>query len=232
MVLWLDMEEEQIEEFEQKPSTASRVFRAVVALAVIAGMVYWGGLYQYFFFQRTSPAIEQEELEAVIDAETLVLPVTIFIIQSEGSEGSERTKQDATRLVEQADRIWEQAGINLEILAIHEMQKNDQEIELFHRDARAFTNELEGFDADSINVILVHNLRGLNGLAYGGISVVAVADYTAGYDFRVLAHEIGHKLGLGHVSVKEGGLMEQGADGFELSLEEITTAREFAKGFE
>ena len=57
MVLWLDMEEEQIEEFEQKPSTASRVFRAVVALAVIAGMVYWGGLYQYFFFQRTSPAI-------------------------------------------------------------------------------------------------------------------------------------------------------------------------------
>jgi hypothetical protein len=225
------MNEEEIEEFEQKPNTWARVFRGVVALAVVAGLVYISGIYQSFLFQRTSPNIEQEQLQTAIDGETLLIPLVVFIIQNDEAYGSERTKEDVRRLVEQADRVWDQASIDLAIREIHVEQKTDQEIELLYQNARAFSQSLEGVDYGAINVVLVGNLQGLNGVAFGGIPVVAVGDYTTVFDFRALAHEIGHKLGLSHV-VAEKRLMHQGANGFELSLQEITHARELAKYFE
>ena len=60
---------------------------------------------------------------------------------------------------------------------------------------------------------------------------MAVADYTTVYDFRVLAHEIGHLLGLSHVPVDRNRLMYQGANGSELSLEEIMRSLEIVTRF-
>ena len=68
-------------------------------------------------------------------------------------------------------------------------------------------------------------------MAFGGLRSVAIADYTTVYDFRALAHEIGHLLGLSHVPVDRNLLMYQGANGSELSLEEIMRAREIAPRF-
>jgi hypothetical protein len=214
------------EEFEQKPNGWWRALRGVVALAVLVGLVYISGVYQYFFFSRTSPDIQQEPVQVAIDAEVLAVPLTVFVVQSNGAHGSERTEENVRNLVEQADRVWEQASIDLRIDAIHTVQKTGEEIEALYRNAGVFAQTLEGFDRATINAVLVGDLQGLNGVAFGGIPLIAVADYTTVFDFRAFAHEVGHKLGLSHV-VNEKRLMHQGANGFELSLEEIMQAREF-----
>ena len=68
-------------------------------------------------------------------------------------------------------------------------------------------SDIVGFDEATINVFLVGNLGGINGIAFGGLNSVAVADYTTVYDFRALAHEIGHILGLHHLLGSKGQLM-------------------------
>lgn len=55
------------------------------------------------------------------------------------------------------------------------------------------------------------------------------ADLTTVPDFRVLAHEIGHVLNLKHTDQSRARLMYQGANGFDLALDEIKTAREAIK---
>ena len=218
------------EELQQKTSIGIRVFRGIIALAVLVGLVYISGIYQYFFFQRTSPNIQQEQVQTAIDAAVLTVPLTVFIMRNNEAYGSARTVQDVRHLVEQADKIWEQASIDLEIVNIHTVEQTDEEISLLYGNSLAFSQTLEHFDTATINAVLVGNLQGLNGVAYGRFPLIAVADYTTIYDFRVFAHEIGHKLGLDHV-VNEAALMHQGANGFTLSLEEIITAREVAKQF-
>ena len=101
-----------------------------------------------------------------------------------------------------------------------------------YQNPRAVINNLQNFDLESINVLLVGNLGGINGVSFGGLNTVAVADYTTVFDFRALAHEVGHSLGLSHVSKSSGQLMYQGANGFNISIEEIETARVGTERFE
>lgn len=220
------------EEFEQRPSTWTRMFRGVVALAVAIGLIYISGIYQYFLFQRTPSHVEQEEVQTAVDAERLAVPLTIFIVANNGTNGSRRSREDALRLLENADRIWDQANIDLVIRDVFVIERSDKEIEVLFSNANLFVQNVEELETKTINAFLVGNLQGLNGVAFGGIPVIAVADYTTVYDFRAFAHEVGHKLGLSHVPADEGRLMYRGANGFDLSLEEVVNAREFAKGFE
>ena len=225
------IEQFEEEQEEKKRGIVSRIFRAVVVFAVIGGLLYLSGVYQYFFFQRTPPFVVQEEVETSLDEEQLLVPLTIFILVNSDSNGSRRSRADALHLVEQADRIWEQASIDLEVQAVHVLQMSDEEIALLYYNASAFVQNVEEFETRTINAFLVGNLQGLNGVAFGGIPAIAVADYTTVYDFRAFAHELGHKLGLDHVPVDEGRLMYRGANGFELSLQEIMRARGFAERF-
>ena len=211
----IDPEENEFlleEEITRKESLTWRVTKGVVALVVVFGFVYISGIHQYFLYQRTSPSAQQQEVQSQIDAERFVVPLTIFIMDSQ------RAREDIARLVENSDRIWEQASIDLEIKSI-------QELNMSTRDLQEFIKNLEEYDSSAINVFLTGNLGGINGISYGGLYAVALADYTTVYDFRVLAHEIGHILGLSHVPVDKSRLMYQGANGFNLSLKEIIRAR-------
>ena len=127
--------------------------------------------------------------------------------------------------MENASRIWNQAGITLTIKNIYTVSKSDEEMKIFSDTPAVFMQNIDEFDATTINVFLVGNLGGINGIAYSGLYSVAVADYTTVYDFRVLAHEVGHILGLNHVSESKERLMYRGANGFLLSLVEIEHAR-------
>ena len=204
------------EEVIEQKSLAWRIAKGVIAFAVVIGFVFLSGGHQYFLYQRTSPSVQQQEVRSQIDAERFVVPLTIFIMDSQ------RTKEDIARLLENSDRIWEQASIDLEIKSIQELSTSTE-------DLQGFIQSFQEYDSSAINVFLVNNLNGINGISYGRLYALALADYTTVYDFRVLAHEIGHTLGLSHVPVDKGSLMYQGANGFNLSLQEITRARHTAE---
>ena len=224
------IEEEILEQEEtpQEPSIPSRIVRGILALAVLLGLVYLSGLDQYFFYQRTPAGVQQEPVVSAVDAEEILVPLSVFILRNTEGNGSERTKPEVMVLVEKASQIWEQANIELEIKTIQELERTDDEIALLLDSPRMFLERVEGFNPSVINVFLAEKLRGINGIAFGGLSSVAVADYTTVYDFRALAHEVGHILGLDHVQNVQL-LMHQGANGFDLSLREVLRARENAK---
>ena len=222
-----------IDNFEKvERSALTRALMITVSLLVVVGLVYISGVQQYFFYQRTPTTAEQPLIESRVDAELLVVPLTIFIITGSQEYGSVRTDENALNLVENASRIWGQAGVTLSVENIFTVVKSDIEIQAFSSAPVEFIQTFGAFDPATINVFLVGNLGGINGISFGGLRSVAVADYTTVYDFRALAHEVGHTLGLSHVPELRGRLMYQGANGSLLSSEEIQRARLNAQGFE
>lgn len=228
------MIEEEQDFFEEEeiaqPSVFSRIFRWIIVLAVLLGFVYLSGLDHYFFYQKTPPGAKQEKMVSAIDAQTLIVPLTIFILRNDGTNGSLRTELEVQTLVKKASKIWEQASVELSIKNIHVLLRTDEELEVLLDSSRLFFRGVEEFDASTMNVFLIARLRGINGLAFGGFRAIAIADYTSVYDFRALAHEVGHILGLDHIQNRQQ-LMYKGANGFELSLKEVLRARENAIRF-
>jgi len=168
--------------------------RGGVALIVILGLLYISGVYQSLLYQRTPSTAEQERAKTVFDAEILILPLQVFVFSNNESLGSVRSSEDVERLVLNAEAVWDQALIQLEIENLVFLEVSDQEIEEFLYNPGTFIVNLPDYDRDSISVFLARSLGGLNGIAFGGLRAVAVADFTTVYDFRVLAHEIGHIL--------------------------------------
>lgn len=219
---------------EKELGTVSRLFRGFLALILVAGLLYLSGGYQYFFYSQTPSGVEQQPLTppsgALGDAEIISLPLTVFVIENDGLYGSQRSRQSINSLLENASRIWTQAAIELELKELRNINMEDGDIQKFLRNPDVFVNNLSGFNRKTINVFLVRRLGGINGIAFGGLNSVAVADLTTIYDFRVLAHEVGHILGLSHITGRSS-LMAQGVNGISLSFEEISRARRRAEIF-
>jgi len=169
-------------------------------------------------------------VEVLVDAEELVIPLTVFIVAASEPYRSARSGENVVGLVARASQIWDQAGISLEIKNTYTIQRSDSQMQDFYDSSAMFLENIDELDPESINVFLVGTLNGINGIAFG-VRAVSVADYTTVHDFRVLAHEVGHVLGLYHVSSSGGRLMYRGANGFDLSLEEVRRARLAAQRF-
>ena len=222
--------EEIEEEVVEEKSIIRRIIQGVIALLVLVGLVYISGIHQYFLYSRTPSGVQQEAVEQKGVYEELTVPIVLYIIQNNEQNGSERTTEDARRMVENSNEIWQQAGILITIHDIQFLELSDEEIEYLFDNPTGFSEyTLSGFK--TINAFFTANLRGINGISFGGLRTVMVADYTTVYDFRVLAHEIGHVFGLGHIPIDTGKLMYQGANGFDISIEEIEVARSRAERF-
>lgn len=205
--------------------------RVIIGLLAIVGIIYISGVYQYFFYKRTPTSIKQQPITSVLNQATIRLPLNIYILQGSTPGGSGRNFEDIRGLVTNASNIWQQADIELYIDNMGVLEVDEAGFDLFASQPYSFINSLDNLDENVINIFLIETLGGYNGMAYTGIESIALADYTAGFDFRTLAHEVGHVLGLLHIKVDKSQLMYQGATGIELSDEEIEMARGKAEEF-
>ena len=211
-------------------SLKTQIFRGAITLLVIAGLLYISGVQQYFLYNKTPSSVIQPPVETLIGGDVIEVPLTVFIVAASEPYGSTRSGENVISLVRRASEIWDQAGIELEIKNVYTIQKSDAEMRDFYDALPLFLEDLDELDLESVNVFLVGTLKGINGIAFNA-RMVSVADYTTVYDFRALAHEVGHTLGLDHVSSFRGRLMYRGANGFKLSLDEVEQARHAAKRF-
>ena len=204
----------------------------VVLFFAILGLLYLSGFYQANLFRRTPATIQFGEIESVDEYESLTLSIAFYILRSNGDLGSERSDDDIDQLLRNANSIWNQADISLELRDAQTLEMDDERIRLLLNNTTDFLSLIPNLSRDAINVFLLSSLQGINGIAFIGRGSVAVADTTTVNDFRVLAHEIGHMLGLGHVPRDKNSLMFRGANGVDLSLDEIIRAREKTLDFE
>lgn len=222
------MQEEEshnfIEHEERHESVWARIGRPVAAVILIFGLIYFYVGRQLFFYKRTAPSITQPEIKSQIDAELVTLPIKVIVFESTGEDGSSRSDENIKNLIDNSSNIWSQANIEIRAQSIERQVLTDETISQFVRSPADFVLANKLNDPNKITVFLVRHLGGINGVAVEGLKIFSVADITTTYDFRIFAHELGHVLGLKHVSPR-GQLMHQGTNGVDLLLEEIISAR-------
>lgn len=204
----------------------------LVSILVIIGLIYFSGLKQYFFYRKTPTNTRVEEMESVLKAETITVPVVARILRAEDSnDGSARSKENIKELVNKTNKIWTQADIELNLLEVEIILMDEEEINQFSDSPYKFTRDLENFNENLVNVFFIGNLEGPSGLAYMGTGNILVADYTTSDDYLVFAHEIGHVFSLTHTGSSHKSLMNSEAKSPVLSEPEIIRAREAAEEF-
>ena len=202
-----------------------------VGVVALFGLLYLTTIRPIFFYQRTSADAVQSIVPSQLNANDISVSLSVVILDGELGLASARSEENVRLLISKADNIWQQADIDLEITKLIKLPVAKQDFDLFAISPSTFIYSSGVYDKSSINVFLVKRLNGSNGIAYGGINSLAVADYTTVHDFRTLAHEIGHILGLNHVPGDQGSLMFKGANGTDLSLAEIIRARHNAEKY-
>ncbi len=198
------------------------------ALILIISLIYIStGIREYFFYRRTPISVQFQPSGMVVDEEEIVVPVSVFVIR-ENRFKSARTDEEVDHILENGFRFFEEANISFSTRRIVDLYI---ESDNFLTNHSAFLKSVDDYDRQKINIFLTGHLDGNNGIAFMGLNSLAVADYVTAHDYRTLAHEIGHILGLGH-SNHPASVMYQASYGTRFSLDEIEKMRRYAKEIE
>lgn len=206
-----------------------RVLMGVIALISVT-MLLWTYQVRPYFLYRETPAVVIEPLapKDSISVAPITVPLRILIARGGENAGSLRDSENIELLTENAEAIWHQAGIVFDVVDVQTILLSDAAALLMLNDPVTFWGELREQGDESVLVLLTRTLRGSNGISWAGLRAFAVADVTSVPDYRAYAHELGHVLGLSHVDESLNRLLYQGANGSELTQDEITTARAVA----
>ena len=157
------------------------------------------------------------------------IPVALHLVKNSGGINTLRSESAALNLFQKSQAIWNQAEIVFDVSIEETALENDVQKAVLEGNFGEIYKILPA-DREVLHVFFVNSLRGPNGIAIAP-SLALVADRTTVNDFRATAHEIGHLLGLDHTNVSEERLLFRGANGAELTPEEINIARLMAERF-
>jgi hypothetical protein len=168
--------------------------------------------------------------------EPIVLPIAVYILDdADGEFSSARTAEQLEEVYEDANGIWAQAGIVLEVQAINRIAVPPTYLQaIAARDFRLFFGgigtEIDLPEPSLLNGFYAQQIGGPNGITPLGSRTFFVTDLPSVHHERVTSHEIGHILGLHHTLNDRGRLMFPGTNGMSLTEEEIAVARYVARG--
>ncbi len=175
------------------------------------------------------------DLDPSDNREIIELPISVFIYDdTQLAFSSSRTAEEVVQLHNRANEIWSQAGIRFTFKKVHRatvplaMSANiiRWEVDAFFAAQADLNRNMQ--PSTPISGYYVKTVRGPNGIASEQHLAFFVADDPVNDDARVVAHELGHLLGLIHVNDPER-LMHSGTDGLMLTAEEIMIARKTAE---
>ncbi|MFH1978329.1 MAG: hypothetical protein ABIJ92_03315 [Candidatus Aenigmatarchaeota archaeon] len=194
-----------------------KLFLIVIIIVAIIGA--------YFLPQVTLGGVIEKQTELI------EIPIKVHVItDTSGYYTSARDQENIEELFKRANEILSQADIQLNI---DEIVSTDVRFDAIPNTINGNYDEIvshEKYDKEKINLILTQSLNGINGLALLEINSFLVSDFTTVNDYRTIAYEVGHLLGLRHVS-PSSSLMARGRNGEILTKIEIETIRENALKF-
>ena len=216
----------------RKPGFLRLFLRGFIAFLFVVAMLHFSGIYQWAQFQQTPENVSAELQTALVSGEKITIPADIFILAERSGDGAYASLASSSeRLIENTNMILNQASVAVEIADIqHVAATNSPRGADLVSDSDELRNLLPPLSNGRLKIVLTRGLAGINGVAFGGRDAVAVAEYTTSFDFRVLAHEVGHVLGAGHVSDKSN-LMNSGGTGTTLTTEQAQSMYAAAERF-
>ena len=188
------------------------------------------------------PASTSAQQDIVNNAQQgiLTIPVAVFVVDvvdDVNGMSSQRTVQSMGRHFQQVNRVWSQAGIQIDPVTVRRISVPENLLQgLIHGRGRGgiarFFRAIRHGEVDVGNInneliwtFFVRSLGGPNGLKPNGVNSLFVVDNPLNSDYRVTSHEIGHILGLHHTRYNVNTLLFPGSNGLRLNEAEKTVAR-------
>jgi len=193
-------------------------------------MLFLGGIYQYGLFQQTPADVPAGKYESQINRPIQAIPATVYVLDQSNQKTPPATTTQ--RLIERTNAVLSQARVELRPVRTNVIHTSDLQSSTGRLAAspEELENELPALESNRLHIIISRGLGGLNGVAFPGERVVAVSEYTTSFDFRVLAHEVGHILSLDHVNNKSN-LMFSGSNGTNLTPAQAKTMNQQSTQF-
>ena len=197
--------------------------KSIIVLIIILGIF----IIMLNLINNEDKIINEQQNIQFDGTDKIIIPVKVHIIkENSGIYSSNRDEENIRKLFENVNEIWSQADVRINIEDIVITKVEDNTIPNVMNGNTNLLTELNDFDKNTFNAYFASNI-GPNGIAFIRQGSFIIADKTSVHDFRTTSHELGHLLGLVHVS-DINQLMFRGSNGMRLSEEEINLARKKA----
>lgn len=220
--------DQQPEPIREKPWYAKLGRRLIALVFVLATFFLFGGIYQLGLLRQTPEQTPAGTYTQLVEQPNRSIPTTVFVLK----ESKDDAGTNIDTLVEKTNAILKQAAVGLSIeqtetITVADLPESDKQIS---GSADQLRQQLPELNPNHLHIAVTPGLTGINGVAFVGRDVIAVAEYNSTFDFRVLAHEVGHILTLRHTQ-NRSNLMRSGGSGTTLSVSQAQQAYEAAGRF-